>query len=70
MNGPRHLRARIWMPVAIVTLIAGHGIILYYVSSHLALSAAAVAVLIVLVVIKHLGWLAPSTLFSSVVLDN
>lgn len=58
MNGPGHRHARVWMPVAIVILIAGHGFILYYVSSHLALSSAAIAGLIVLVLFKHLGWLA------------
>ena len=53
-------RARVWMlPVGVVVLIVGHGIIPYYVSSHLALSGAVIAGLIVLVVIKHLGWLAP-----------
>ena len=52
------LRGRIWMPLAIaVVLMAGHGIILYYFSSHLALSSAVVAGVIVLAVIKHLGLL-------------
>ena len=45
--------------VGVAVLIAGHGIILYYVSSHLALSAAVVSGVIVLVVIKHLGLLGP-----------
>ena len=40
-------------------LIAGHGIILYYASSHLALSAGLVSGLILLIVIKHLGLLSP-----------
>lgn len=41
-------------------LIAGHGIVLYYVSSHMALSAAIVSGVILLVVIKHLGLLGPA----------
>lgn len=40
-------------------LIAGHGLILYYFSSHLALSAAAITGVIVLVIVKHLGLLGP-----------
>jgi hypothetical protein len=40
-------------------LLAGHGIILYYVSSHTAVSAAVVSGVIVLIVIKHLGLLGP-----------
>ncbi len=60
MNRLSHLRARVWMvPVGVVILMLGHGVVLYYVSSHVALSAAAVSGVIVLVVIKHLGWLAP-----------
>jgi membrane protein YdbS with pleckstrin-like domain len=51
------LRGRIWMlvPLAVV-LIAGHGIVLYYFSTYLALSVAVVSV-IVLVVLKHVGLL-------------
>jgi len=60
MKGHGHLRTRTAMlSVAVVVLIAGHGIILYYVSSHTALSAAAVLGVILLVVIKHLGLLGP-----------
>ncbi len=60
MHGPDHMSARVWMlSVGLVILIVGHGTILYYASSHLALSAAAIAGLIVLVAIKHLGWLTP-----------
>jgi hypothetical protein len=54
----RPLRARAWMAVGIIILIAGHGIILYYFGSHMALSAV-VSGAIVLVVIKHLGVLGP-----------
>jgi len=54
------LRARAWMlMVGVITLIAAHGVILYYFSSHLALSAAVVSGMIILVVIKHLGLLGP-----------
>ena len=54
------LRARAWMlMVGVITLIAAHGVILYYFSSHMALSAAVVSGVIILVVIKHLGLLGP-----------
>ena len=43
-----------------VLLIAGHGVILYYASSHLALSAGLISGVIVLIVIKHLGLLGPT----------
>jgi ubiquinone/menaquinone biosynthesis C-methylase UbiE len=56
-----HSLPRTWLvAAAVVALIAGHGIILYYVSSHLVLSVAAVSVLIVLGVIKHLRFLGSS----------
>jgi hypothetical protein len=44
--------------VGAVVLIAGHGVILYYVASHIAVPTAIVFGLIVLVVLKHLGFLA------------
>ena len=51
---------RLWMLLAgAMILIAGHGLILYYFSSHLALSAAAITGVIVLLVVKHLGLLGP-----------
>jgi membrane protein YdbS with pleckstrin-like domain len=54
------LRALAWtLPVGVVILIAGHGILLYYISSHMALSSAVVSGVIILVVIKHLGLLGP-----------
>ena len=54
------LRARAWMLVlGAFILIAGHGIILYYVTSHVALSGTVVSGAIILIVIKHLGLLAP-----------
>ena len=43
--------------VGVIVLIAAHGVILYYFSSHLALSAAVVSGAIILAVIKHLGLL-------------
>jgi len=49
-------RGRIGVVVALgVVLIAGHGAILCYASSHLAVSAGLVSGLILLIVIKHLG---------------
>jgi hypothetical protein len=51
---------RLWMLLAgAIILIAGHGLILYYFSSHLALSATAITGVIVLVIVKHLGLLGP-----------
>ena len=61
MKGYTRLVTRALMLSAgvVLLLIAGHGVILYYVLSHKALSAAAVLGVIVLVVIKHLGLLGP-----------
>ena len=51
---------RLWMLLGgALILIASHGVILYYVSSHLALSATVIAGVVVLVVVKHLGLLGP-----------
>ena len=51
---------RLWMLLAAaMILIAGHGVILYYFSSHLALSSAVISGVIVFVVVKHLGLLGP-----------
>ena len=50
--------SRLWMLLAgAMILITGHGTILYYASSHLALSSAVIAGVVVLVVVKHLGGL-------------
>jgi hypothetical protein len=55
---------RPWMlAVGIVLLIAVHMIVLYRVSSHMALGMATVAGAIILVLIKHLGLLGSYTLF-------
>ena len=43
MTRPPHrlARRRVWMvPVLVIVLLAGHGIIVYYVSSHVVLPAA------------------------------
>lgn len=58
MNGHRRWLTRTWMlPMVAVVLVAGH-IILPYLLSHTALSAAVVSGVIVLMVVKHLGLLA------------
>ena len=60
MNGHDRPRVRLWIVlVGVAALIAGHGIILYYVSSHTALSAAIVSGVLLLVVVKHLRLLGP-----------
>lgn len=62
MNKPPHLlaRRRVWMlPVLVILLLVGHGVILYYVSSHVTLSAAVLSGAIILLVIKHVGLLGP-----------
>lgn len=57
------LRASL-LAAALIVLIAFHGLILYFASSHLALSGALASGLIALVVIKHLGyWCALNKLF-------
>ena len=61
MKGHALSRRRMWvLALLAVLLIAGHGIILYYASSHLALSVGLVSGVIVLIVIKHLGLLGPT----------
>jgi hypothetical protein len=62
MNKPPHLlaRRRVWMlPVLGIVLLAGHGVILYYVSSHVMLSVAVLSGAIILLVLKHVGLLGP-----------
>jgi hypothetical protein len=60
MTGHCHLLRRPWiLLVAVGILIAGHGIVLYYISSYTTLSFAVLLSIIMLVVIKHLGLLAP-----------
>jgi hypothetical protein len=53
-------RGRLWVALtAIPVLIAVHGVILYYFSSHMTLSVAVIVSVIAMVVIKHLGLLGP-----------
>ena len=54
-------RMRPWMLLVLVGVIGlgSHSVVLYYVLSHTALSAAVVSSVIVLIVIKHLGLLGP-----------
>ena len=54
----RRLTRTLMLSVGVVVLSAGHGIILSYVWSYTALSAAVVAGVLMLVVITHLGWRA------------
>ncbi len=55
----RPLTRTLMLSLGLAVLIAGHGIILYYVWSHTAVSAAVLSGVVVLVVIKHLGLLGP-----------
>jgi hypothetical protein len=51
---------RLWLALAIVgVIIAAHGGVLYYVSSHVAASTAVFAGIFVLVALKHLGLVGP-----------
>jgi hypothetical protein len=60
LTGHSLTRGRVWIvAVLAVVFIAVHGSILYYASSHMALSAGIIAGTVVLIVIKHLGLLAP-----------
>jgi membrane protein YdbS with pleckstrin-like domain len=43
------------LAIVAIALMAGHGVVLYYVSSHVAASAAIVSGMVLLVVVKHLG---------------
>jgi hypothetical protein len=61
MKGHALSHRRMWvLALLAILLIAGHGVILYYASSHLALSAGLISGVIVLIVIKHLGLLGPT----------
>ena len=55
---PRSLFTWILLPGAVI-LIIGHAVLLYYVVSHKVASIAVASGVIVLIVIKHLGFLAP-----------
>jgi len=55
-----HLPKHTWMlAIVVIALIAGHSAILAYVLSYAALSTGVAAGLIVVIVMKHLGVLAP-----------
>jgi membrane protein YdbS with pleckstrin-like domain len=55
----RGLLARIVILFGVVALAAGHGAFLYYIRVHLGMSLGAIAGVILLVLVKHLGLLAP-----------
>lgn len=62
MTGPhgRLSRAPAWIALlAVVALIAGHGGVLRYVSRHWALPGILVGVIVLVVIVLHLGLLAP-----------
>lgn len=60
IEGHGRPRLRPWMLlVGVIGLVASHSVVLYYVQSHTALSAAVASGVIVLIVIKHLGFLGP-----------
>jgi hypothetical protein len=60
LTGHRFTRRRIWLIAVIAfVLIAGHGVILYNASKHLALSAGLVGGIALVIIIKHLGFLGP-----------
>jgi hypothetical protein len=56
----RPLLARTVIFFGAVVLVAGHGAFLYYVRAHVGLSVEAFTGLILLVLVKHLGLLAPA----------
>jgi hypothetical protein len=60
MKEHARLLGRSWLLlVAGMLLIVGHGIILYYISLHLVVSATVVTGVAVLFAVKHLGLLGP-----------
>ena len=56
----RPLLARTVILFGVVVLVAGYGAFLYYIRVHAGLSVGALAGLILLVLVKHLGLLAPA----------
>ena len=50
---------RNWILPILLVLLAGHGVILYYLSSHVMLSTAVLSGAMILLVIKHVGLLGP-----------
>jgi hypothetical protein len=59
MKTSSHMLLRLALPLLVVVVIAAHGGVLYYIGSHMALPATVIAGIIVLVIVKHLGLLAP-----------
>ena len=55
---PRSLLTWILLP-GVVIVITGHAALIYYVISHKVVSITVASAVIVLIVIKHLGFLAP-----------
>ena len=55
----RLARQRAWLPVLLISLLAGHGVIVYNVSSHWTVSGAVVFVVVLLLGIRHVGLLGP-----------
>lgn len=56
----RRLLTRIVILFGAVALVAGHGAFLYYLRVHMGLSFGALGGLILLLLVKHLGLLAPA----------
>jgi hypothetical protein len=55
----RPLLVRVVILFGAVMLVVGHGALLYYIRGHMGLSVGALAGLILLLLVKHLGLLAP-----------
>jgi hypothetical protein len=61
LTGHSLTRGRLWIVASLaLVLIAGHGFILYYASSHMALSAGVGVGVFLLIVVKHLGLFGPT----------
>ena len=58
--GGQWLRHRWIMAIAVVALVAVHGVVLTFIVSHTAISLSAAAGLMALIAIKHLGLLGPA----------
>ena len=64
MKTHSNMLLRLALPLLVVAVIAAHGGVFYYIGSyyigsHTALSATVIAGIVVLVIVKHLGLLAP-----------
>ena len=58
-KSPRPLILRVAILLGAIAFVAGHGVSMYYMRAHTGLSVGAFAGLILLVLVKHLGWFAP-----------